>query len=118
MQTPEPILVVDLFPLERAALLDLLESLNPVAWERATVCTGWAVRDIAAHLVGDHRVTQCVRIVRTARRCGPRWCPCTVSVVPRNGQTGSSQVPNHNGYSGLAGTGVSCPVAVLKDRSQ
>jgi hypothetical protein len=53
MQTPEPILVVDLFPLERAALLDLLESLDPVAWERATVCTGWAVRDLAAHLVGD-----------------------------------------------------------------
>lgn len=53
MQNPEPILVVDLFPLERAALLDLLESLDPAAWERETVCTGWAVHDIAAHLVGD-----------------------------------------------------------------
>jgi hypothetical protein len=29
MRTPEQILVVDLFPLERAALLDLLESLDP-----------------------------------------------------------------------------------------
>jgi uncharacterized protein (TIGR03083 family) len=53
MRTSEPILVVGLFPLERAALLDLLESLDPPAWERETVCTGWAVRDIAAHLVGD-----------------------------------------------------------------
>ena len=53
MRTPEPILVVDLFPLERAALLDLLDSLEAGAWERETACPGWAVRDIAAHLVGD-----------------------------------------------------------------
>jgi len=53
MQTLESISAVDLFPLERAALLDLLESLDPPAWERETVCAGWAVRDIAAHLVGD-----------------------------------------------------------------
>jgi uncharacterized protein (TIGR03083 family) len=53
MRTPEPILVVDLFPTERAALLDLLGSLEPGAWARETVCAGWAVRDIAAHLVAD-----------------------------------------------------------------
>jgi uncharacterized protein (TIGR03083 family) len=53
LQAPEPILVVDLFPIERAALLDLLHSLDPSAWERETVCPGWAVRDIAAHLVAD-----------------------------------------------------------------
>jgi uncharacterized protein (TIGR03083 family) len=53
MRTPEPILVVDLFPLERAALLDLLGALQAGAWERETACAGWAVRDIAAHLVGD-----------------------------------------------------------------
>ncbi len=35
----------------------------------------------------------------------------------QNGQTGSSQCYNPNGYCGLAGTGVSCPIAVLKDRS-
>jgi hypothetical protein len=53
MRTLEPILVVDLFPLERAALLKLLGSLDQPTWERDTVCAGWAVRDIAAHLVGD-----------------------------------------------------------------
>jgi uncharacterized protein (TIGR03083 family) len=53
MRTSEPISAVDLFPLERAALLDLLESLDPPAWESETVCAGWAVRDIVAHLVGD-----------------------------------------------------------------
>jgi uncharacterized protein (TIGR03083 family) len=45
--------VVDLFPLERAALLELLHSLDARAWGSATVCPGWAVRDIAAHLVAD-----------------------------------------------------------------
>jgi uncharacterized protein (TIGR03083 family) len=53
MPTPEPILVVDLYPIERAALLDVLDALDAAAWERDTVCPGWAVRDIAAHLVGD-----------------------------------------------------------------
>jgi uncharacterized protein (TIGR03083 family) len=53
VRTPEPILVVDLFPLERAALLELLRSLDATAWEHETVCPGWAVRDIAAHLVAD-----------------------------------------------------------------
>jgi len=69
MQTLESISAVDLFPLERAALLDLLESLDPPAWERETVCAGWAVRDIAAHLVGDDlglisRVRDAYRLAR------------------------------------------------------
>ncbi len=48
-----PVLVVDLFPAERAALLELLTSLAPEDWQRATVCAGWTVKDIAAHLVAD-----------------------------------------------------------------
>jgi uncharacterized protein (TIGR03083 family) len=42
-----------LFPGERAALLDLLESLTPEEWARSTVCAGWSVQDIAAHLLAD-----------------------------------------------------------------
>jgi hypothetical protein len=69
MQTLESISAVDLFPLERAALLDLLESLDPPAWERETVCAGWVVRDIAARLVGDDlglisRVRDAYRLAR------------------------------------------------------
>ncbi len=52
--TPLPVPdVIDLFPGERGALLTLLESLTPVEWEAPTVCEGWSVKDIAAHLVGD-----------------------------------------------------------------
>src|ERR1700722_15009272 len=43
-----------LFPRERAELLALLESLDPADWQRPTVCPGWHVHDIAAHLVHDY----------------------------------------------------------------
>jgi uncharacterized protein (TIGR03083 family) len=42
-----------LFPGERAALLDLLADLTPAEWGRPTVCPGWSVQDIAAHLLAD-----------------------------------------------------------------
>lgn len=50
---PAPIPTLHLFPGERAALLDLLASLTPEAWARPTVCPGWSVQDIAAHLLAD-----------------------------------------------------------------
>ncbi len=70
MRTLEPIRVVELFPLERAALLDLLGSLDPLDWERETACPGWAVRDIAAHLVGDDlgRISRARDAYRPAQR--------------------------------------------------
>ena len=35
---------------ERSWLADLLESLPEAAWTRPSLCTGWSVRDVAAHL--------------------------------------------------------------------
>jgi Mycothiol maleylpyruvate isomerase N-terminal domain len=40
-----------LFPVERGALVDLLAALEPDEWSRATVCPGWAVRDVAGHIL-------------------------------------------------------------------
>lgn len=34
----------------RLAVADLLERLTPEEWERASLCAGWRVRDVAAHL--------------------------------------------------------------------
>ncbi|MDQ2652123.1 MAG: maleylpyruvate isomerase family mycothiol-dependent enzyme [Chloroflexota bacterium] len=48
-----PIPTLHLFPGERAALLDLLAGLSPAEWARPTVCPGWSVQDIAAHLLAD-----------------------------------------------------------------
>ena len=53
MRVLAPVLALDLFPEERAALLALLESLSDEEWGRPTVCQGWSAKDIAAHLLGD-----------------------------------------------------------------
>jgi uncharacterized protein (TIGR03083 family) len=37
---------------ERAALTDILESLTAEEWERPSLCEGWSVRDVAAHVIG------------------------------------------------------------------
>jgi uncharacterized protein (TIGR03083 family) len=53
MIRPEPEIVLGLFPKERQALLDLLSSLTTEEWNAPTVCTGWSVKDVAVHLLGD-----------------------------------------------------------------
>ncbi len=45
-----------LFPRERAALLDLLQSLIAEEWQLPTVCAEWSIHDLALHLLnGDLR---------------------------------------------------------------
>ena len=53
MKPLEPVLTLHLFPEERAALLKLLASFTAPKWEQPTVCSGWSVKDIAAHLLAD-----------------------------------------------------------------
>ncbi len=53
MNTPEPVYTVDLFPIERRQLIELLESLSESEWALPTVCEGWSVKDVALHLLGD-----------------------------------------------------------------
>ena len=53
MKPLDPVLTVHLFPRERAALLELLSSLDDADWARSTACTGWSLKDIAAHLLAD-----------------------------------------------------------------
>ncbi len=35
---------------ERASMADLLESLSEAEWAKPSLCAGWTVRDVAAHL--------------------------------------------------------------------
>lgn len=53
MQKLKPVLVVELFPLERQALLQLLAQLNEEEWQQPTVCAGWTVKDVVLHILGD-----------------------------------------------------------------
>ncbi|MFR9774794.1 maleylpyruvate isomerase family mycothiol-dependent enzyme [Micromonospora sp. MS34] len=39
---------------ERASLADLLDDLSPAEWEVPSLCAGWRVRDVAAHLTLAH----------------------------------------------------------------
>ena len=39
---------------ERAGLADLLDELSPAEWETPSLCAGWRVRDVAAHLTLAH----------------------------------------------------------------
>ncbi|MFD9958231.1 maleylpyruvate isomerase family mycothiol-dependent enzyme [Amycolatopsis sp. NPDC058986] len=43
-----------LYPLERQALLDLLASLDAADWAKPTVCPGWDVHDVTAHILNDY----------------------------------------------------------------
>lgn len=52
---------------ERAALLELLEDLTIEEWDSATLCSGWRVRDVVAHLVLTTEVNLPRALVKIAR---------------------------------------------------
>lgn len=52
MKQPQAIIVSHLFPELLERLLKLLSGLTAEEWERATVCEGWSVKDVALHLLG------------------------------------------------------------------
>lgn len=52
MQPPPPVLVAELFPGERAALLEVLRGLSPEQWARPTACAGWSVHEVVLHILG------------------------------------------------------------------
>ncbi|MGZ6367304.1 MAG: maleylpyruvate isomerase family mycothiol-dependent enzyme [Ktedonobacteraceae bacterium] len=53
MQPVKPIMITDLFPLERKRLLELFSEFEAKDWEKPTICPGWTVKDIGLHLLGD-----------------------------------------------------------------
>lgn len=54
MQSLAPVYTVELFPPLSRALSDLLRALEPDAWNRATACGTWSVKDVTAHLLGGN----------------------------------------------------------------
>ncbi|MFD4355758.1 maleylpyruvate isomerase family mycothiol-dependent enzyme [Nocardia sp. NPDC058518] len=55
---------------ERATLIELLHDLPESAWDAATLCAGWRVRDVVAHLVLATRVTITALLVNLIRARG------------------------------------------------
>jgi uncharacterized protein (TIGR03083 family) len=52
-QPVEPVNALPLIVETRAELLRILNELTDDEWQAATVCTGWTVRDVVAHILGD-----------------------------------------------------------------
>ncbi|WKG07264.1 maleylpyruvate isomerase family mycothiol-dependent enzyme [Nocardia sp. PE-7] len=55
---------------ERATLVELLRELPESAWDTETLCAGWRVRDVVAHLVLATRVTIVALVVNLIRARG------------------------------------------------
>ncbi|MGA5761307.1 maleylpyruvate isomerase family mycothiol-dependent enzyme [Nonomuraea bangladeshensis] len=52
---------------ERLALIDDLRHLDDEQWEKASLCAGWTVHDVAAHLVDTARTTRLGFVVGLVR---------------------------------------------------
>lgn len=50
-QPVPPLNAVPLFPKIEAHLIEVLRSLSEADWQRPTICPGWTVKDVAAHLL-------------------------------------------------------------------
>ena len=61
---------MDLFPLiatERRRLADALETLSPAEWEAPSLCAGWTVHVVAAHLNAPFEVSMPSMLLEVAR---------------------------------------------------
>lgn len=52
---------------ERRDLADLLETLTPAQWDTPSLCEGWTVRDVAAHVVSYEELSMRDVITRFAK---------------------------------------------------
>lgn len=58
---------------QRADLADVLDGLTPQQWTSASLCDGWQVRDVAAHLTHSHMGP--LKALAAAARSGFRFDP-------------------------------------------
>ena len=54
---------------ERLGIRDLLRSLTPGQWDEPSLCDGWRVRDVAAHLIANPQLD----VAATLRFVGGMW---------------------------------------------
>ena len=82
--------MIDLLPLlaeQRRALADVLDSLDAEAWAHPSLCDGWTVRDVTAHLVYllEHSTLATVATFVRHRGDFDRMTRATVAADPRRG---------------------------------
>jgi uncharacterized protein (TIGR03083 family) len=55
---------------ERSALADLLETLDDAEWDHPSLCAGWRVREVAAHVISSPQATPLVQARAAVRARG------------------------------------------------
>ena len=66
---------------EREEFAELLEGLTPQQWESPTLCTGWRVRDVVAHVIGYDPLSRLQLLRRMAKGLVTRGGANTVGVA-------------------------------------
>ena len=94
---------------QRTVLADLLDDLAPQEWNTPSLCAGWTVRDVAAHLsmAATARTSEVAGYVVRARGNFDRMIHD--SAVDRARQRSTAQVvrpPWHRGFSQARARGV------------
>ncbi|MGN9912136.1 maleylpyruvate isomerase family mycothiol-dependent enzyme [Phytohabitans sp. LJ34] len=72
---------------QRRALADLLEGLSPDEWERPSLCAGWRVRDVAAHIAMAPQVLSVRTMAVEALRAGGRFHRLNHDVAVRHAES-------------------------------
>lgn len=77
---------------ERRSLVDLLESLTAEEWELPSLCNGWRVRDVAAHLVLASRPPSPAGILVELVRARGRFHQLNHDLAVRHADSGADLV--------------------------
>ena len=93
---------------ERAWLADLLESLPQEAWQQPSLCEGWRVRDVGAHLTFAH--AQVRDLLWPAVRAGFRYDALVRDTALRSPLTANRSWPRCVVSSGLGSASPSSPI--------
>lgn len=72
---------------ERAALATLLASLSPEDWERPSLCAGWTVKEVAAHVIAHPQIGWPAMAGLLARNLGHGYNAMIFREVKRLGTT-------------------------------
>ena len=69
---------------ERLSLADLLEGLTDAEWETPSLCVGWRVRDVAAHVAMAPQVPSVWSLTKDGMRAGGRFHKLNHDVAVRH----------------------------------
>ncbi|MBA2560150.1 MAG: maleylpyruvate isomerase family mycothiol-dependent enzyme [Propionibacteriales bacterium] len=83
---------------ERAWLADLLESLPQEGWQQPSLCEGWTVRDVGAHLTFAHARVH--NLLSPAVRAGFRYDAVVKDTALRNPMTYEEIIATLRGFVG------------------